>query len=170
MAWTGYNTKTNEADAPPDLLIKAWQQFDPKKDDNYNSRQFREADLPAVNGHGNARAIAKLYAGLALGGSLDGFQIIKPEALKRAVELQWFETEPVLTHNYRMGMGFTLNSPDAYMGPNLEAFGHVGAGGSTGFADPKVKLGFSYGMNRMYPTRDNGPRARRLIEATYRSL
>jgi CubicO group peptidase (beta-lactamase class C family) len=81
--------------------------------------------------------------------------------------LQWFEVEPVLTHNYRMGLGFTLHSPDAYMGPNPEAFGHVGAGGSTGFADPVAGLGFSYGMNRMYPTRDNGPRARRLIEAAY---
>ena len=47
------------------------------------------------------------------------------QSLKRAVELQWFAVEPVLTHNYRMGMGFTLNSPDAYMGPNLAAFGHV---------------------------------------------
>jgi CubicO group peptidase (beta-lactamase class C family) len=170
MAWTGYNKKTDEKDAPPDLLVKAWQQFDPAHDDSYNSRQFREADMPAVNGHGNARAIARLYAGLALGGELDGVKIIPRAALDRAVEMQWFETEPVLTHNYRMGLGFTLNSPDAFMGPNLEAFGHVGAGGSTGFADPVTKLGFSYGMNRMYPTRDNGPRARRLIEAVYSSL
>lgn len=170
VAWTGYNTKTGEENGPPDLLIKAWQQFDPAHDDNYNSRSFREADLPAVNGHGNARAIAKLYAGLALGGTLDGIRIISPEALKRATEMQWFEVEPVLTHNYRMGLGFTLNSPDAFMGPNLEAFGHVGAGGSTGFADPKTGIGFSYGMNRMYPTRDNGPRARRLIEAVYKCL
>ncbi|HMN84493.1 MAG TPA: serine hydrolase domain-containing protein [Bauldia sp.] len=170
MAWTGYNTKTGEKDAPPDLLIKAWQQFDPAHDDNYNSETFRRAELPAVNGHGNARAIARLYAALAAGGEIDGVRIIKPEALKRAVEMQWFAVEPVLTHNYRMGMGFTLNSPDAFMGPNLEAFGHVGAGGSTGFADPVAGIGFSYGMNRMYPTRDNGPRARRLIEATYRCL
>jgi CubicO group peptidase (beta-lactamase class C family) len=167
VAWTGYNTKTNEADAPPDLLIKAWQQFDPAHDDNYNSRQFRQAELPAVNGHGNARAIATLYAGLAAGGEIGGVKIIGKDALARAVTLQWFDVEPVLTHNYRMGLGFTLNSPDAYMGPNLEAFGHVGAGGSTGFADPVANLGFSYGMNRMYPTRDNGPRARRLIEAAY---
>ena len=83
MAWTGYNSKTNEKNAPPDLLIKAWQQFDPAHDDNYNSEQFRRAELPAVNGHGNARSIAKLYAGLATDGAIDGVRIIAPEALAR---------------------------------------------------------------------------------------
>ncbi|MCR4265023.1 serine hydrolase [Nitratireductor sp. ZSWI3] len=170
IPWTGYNNRTGNGDGPPELLIKAWQQFDPANDDGYNSAQFRSAQIPGVSGHGNARAIAKLYAGLALGGTLDGHQIIPQDALMRATELQWEDEEPVLTHDYRMGLGFTLNSKDAYMGPNAEAFGHVGAGGSTGFADPVAHVGFSYGMNRMYPTRDNGPRARRLIEATYASL
>jgi CubicO group peptidase (beta-lactamase class C family) len=170
IKWGGYNQKAGDSDPPPDLLVKAWQQFDPKLDDDYNSAQFREADLPAVSGHGNARAIARFYGGLALGGQLDGVKMVSPKALGRAVEMQWFAVEPVLTHHYRMGLGFTLNSPDAYMGPNESAFGHVGAGGSTGFADPDARLGFSYGMNRMFPTRDNGPRARRLIEATYRCL
>lgn len=170
IAWTGYNNRTNETDGPPDLLVKAWQQFDPANDDGYNSAQFRSAQIPCVSGHGNAPAIAKLYEGLALGGTFGGYQIIPTNALARATELQWQDMEPVLTHDYRMGLGFTLNSKDAYMGPNSEAFGHVGAGGSTGFADPVARLGFAYGMNRMYPTRDNGPRARRLIEATYASL
>lgn len=170
IAWSGYNNKTDDADAPPELLLKAWQQFDPANDDGYNSAQFRSAQIPGVSGHGNARAVAKLYAALSVGGTLDGYEVISPEALARATELQWEDVEPVLTHNYRMGLGFTLNSKDAYMGPNARAFGHVGAGGSTGFADPVARLGFSYGMNRMYPTRDNGPRARRLIEATYASL
>jgi CubicO group peptidase (beta-lactamase class C family) len=170
IAWSGYNNKTNETDAPPELLVKAWQQFDPAHDDGYNSAQFRSAQIPGVSGHGNARAVAKLYAALSLGGTVDGYEVIPSEALARATELQWEDVEPVLTHNYRMGLGFTLNSEDAYMGPNAQAFGHVGAGGSTGFADPAARLGFSYGMNRMFPTRDNGPRARRLIEATYASL
>lgn len=84
--------------------------------------------------------------------------------------MQWFAVEPILTHNYRMGMGFTLNSPDAYMGPNPEAFGHVGAGGSTGFCDPVANIAFAYGMNLMRANRDNGPRARRLLDALYASL
>lgn len=170
IAWTGYNTPTEGEDGPPELLIKAWQQFDPVNDDGYNSARFREASIPGVSGHGNARAIAKLYAALSLGGTLDGVEVISEPSLRRAVQIQWDDVEPVLTHAYRMGLGFTLNSKDAFMGPNADAFGHVGAGGSTGFADPVSRLGFSYGMNRMYPTRDNGPRARRLIAATYAAL
>lgn len=170
LKWGGYNSKTGEADAPPDMLVKAWQQFDPAQDDGYNSTQFRNAQLPAVSGHGNARAIAKLYGALSLGGEMDGVRVIDGAALARATEMQWEDTEPVLTHNYRMGLGFTLNSPDAFMGPNAAAFGHVGAGGSTGFADPVDGIGVSYAMNKMYPSRDNGPRARRLITAVYDAL
>ena len=59
---------------------------------------------------------------------------------------------------------------DAYMGPNERAFGHVGAGGATGLCDPDLHMGFSYGMNLMHPSRDNGPRARRLLDALYASL
>ncbi len=116
LKWDGYNANTGEADAPPDLLVKAWQQFDPAHDDGYNSARFRSAELPAVSGHGDARAIARLYAALAQGGTLDGADVIDPGALQRAVSLQWFEVEPVLTHHYRMGIGFTLNSPDVSIG------------------------------------------------------
>lgn len=159
LRWQGYNSQGQGADEPSSLLVQAWAQFDPA--DDWNSPAFRRSEIPGVNGHGNARAVAQIYGALCTGA------LLSAEALDRATELQWFTTEPVLSHNYRMGLGFTLNSPDAYMGPNPRAFGHVGAGGATGLCDPDLKLGFSYGMNRMHPSRDNGPRARRLLEALY---
>jgi CubicO group peptidase (beta-lactamase class C family) len=166
LKWSGYNEIGKGADGPSPMLVKAWAQFDPSRDDDYNSEQFRLAEIPGVNGHGNARAVAKLYGTLAKGGS----GLISQSGLSRATEMQWFETEPVLAHNYRMGLGFTLNSPDAYMGPNPGAFGHVGAGGSTGLCDPDAGIGFAYGMNLMRPNRDNGPRAKRLLDALYSCL
>lgn len=166
VKWAGYNEAGKGDDGPSPLLVRAWAQFDPAADDDWNSAQFRLAEIPGVNGHGNARAVATLYGRLAQrgGGLLPG------ENLARATGLQWFAVEPVLAHHYRMGMGFTLNSPDAFMGPNPDAFGHVGAGGSTGLCDPAAGIGFAYAMNLMRPNRDNGPRARRLLEALYDCL
>jgi CubicO group peptidase (beta-lactamase class C family) len=166
LKWSGYNEPGKDADGPSQLLVQAWAQFDPAQDDGYNSEQFRLAEIPGVNGHGNARAVARIYGELVRPNSL----LLAAENRERAAAQQWSATEPVLAHNYRMGLGFTLNSPDAFMGPNPRAFGHVGAGGSTGFCDPDAGVGFAYGMNLMRPNRDNGPRARRLIDALYQSL
>ena len=166
IRWAGYSERGSGHDEPSDLLIRAWAQLDPARDDDLNSEQFRMAEIPGANGHGNARAIARLYGEIAC----DGGRLISRQALRRATEMQWEATEPVLSHNYRMGLGFTLNSVDAYMGPNPNAFGHVGAGGSTGLCDPDARIGFSYGMNLMRANRDNGPRARRLLDALYSCL
>jgi CubicO group peptidase (beta-lactamase class C family) len=51
-----------------------------------------------------------------------------------------------------------------------EAFGHVGAGGSFGFADPKARMSFGYTMNRMGPGAALNDRGQSLVDATYRAL
>jgi CubicO group peptidase (beta-lactamase class C family) len=56
------------------------------------------------------------------------------------------------------------------MGPNPHTFGHPGAGGSLGFADPDAKVGFGYAMNQMSLEPLLDPRAKALIDATYASL
>ena len=50
------------------------------------------------------------------------------------------------------------------------AFGHVGAGGSIGFADPECKMSFGYSMNRMGPGILLNPRGQAVVDAAYRSL
>jgi CubicO group peptidase (beta-lactamase class C family) len=50
------------------------------------------------------------------------------------------------------------------------AFGHVGAGGSLGFADPACGLSFGYTMNRMGPGLLLNDRGQALVDATYRAL
>jgi CubicO group peptidase (beta-lactamase class C family) len=56
------------------------------------------------------------------------------------------------------------------MGPNPRAFGHHGFGGSIGMGDPDARIGFSYACNKMHARGDNGPRARRIIEAVYEAI
>jgi CubicO group peptidase (beta-lactamase class C family) len=51
-----------------------------------------------------------------------------------------------------------------------DAFGHVGAGGSIGFADAKAQMSFGYTMNRMGPGASLNDRGQSLVDATYRAL
>jgi len=75
----------------------------------------------------------------------------------------------VLLRPSRFGLGFQLTQPERALGPNDRSFGHFGAGGSLGFADPESRLAFGYVMNRSGPRWQN-PRNRALIDAIYASL
>jgi CubicO group peptidase (beta-lactamase class C family) len=75
----------------------------------------------------------------------------------------------VLLRPSRFGLGFQLTQPERRLGPNARAFGHFGAGGSLGFADPDARLAFGYVMNLAGPRWQN-PRIRALIDATYAGL
>ena len=50
------------------------------------------------------------------------------------------------------------------------AFGHVGAGGSLGFADPECRLSFGYAMNRMGTGILLNARGQTLVDAAYAAL
>jgi CubicO group peptidase (beta-lactamase class C family) len=137
-----------------------------------NHRQWRSAEIPGANGHGNARALARIYGALARGGDVDGVHVLGPEEIARCHTEQSFGADAVLLVKSRFGLGFMLSQdrPDARFGPNPRAFGHPGAGGSIGFADPDARIGFGYVMNRMGPRILLDPRAVALIEATYEAL
>ncbi|MBV1879459.1 MAG: beta-lactamase family protein [Pseudomonadales bacterium] len=134
------------------------------------SQAFRAAELAASNGHSNARSLAKIYAALSLGGTLNHTTIISSEGLKAATEVQVEDTMDLVTGTIiRRSNGFILNSDQCY-GPNADAFGHAGAGGSMAFADPGSQLGFAYTMNQMHVNSSIQPRAKQLIDAVYRCL
>ncbi len=63
-----------------------------------------------------------------------------------------------------------MSLPGSPLGPNARSFGHPGAGGSLGFADPDTKIGFGYAMNQMGSGMLLDPRAAALIDAVYASL
>ena len=135
-----------------------------------NTREWRAAEIPAANGHGNARALARLYGALARGGELDGVRVLSPEAIERATVEQASGEDEVLGLNLRTALGFVLTSADATMGPNQNAFGHSGAGGSLGFADPESGIAFGYVMNKMQANLSGDPRTIGLVEAVRQSL
>ena len=135
-----------------------------------NSRAWRGAEVPAANGHATARALAALYGGLATGGELNGYRLLTPAGIKRAYTEQANGPDLVLGVVSRWGLGFALNQPAAPLGPNPRTFGHPGAGGSIGFADPDARVGFGYAMNQMGADALIDRRAASLFNAMFAAL
>jgi CubicO group peptidase (beta-lactamase class C family) len=113
-----------------------------------NTRAWRAAEAPSTNGHGNARAVARLYAALAGDGTLDGVHVLSPEVIAMASAEQVYGDDLVLERPTRFGLGFQLTQPERRLGPGPRGFGHFGAGGSLGFADPDAHVAFGYAMNQ----------------------
>jgi CubicO group peptidase (beta-lactamase class C family) len=124
----------------------------PPGDDTVNSRAWRAAEIPAANGHATARSLARIYGALSRGGEVDGVRILEAATIERAIEPQSEGADAVLMGlPLRFGLGFMLRSPVMPLSPNARAFGHPGAGGSIGMADPDARVGFGYTMNKMQP-------------------
>ena len=134
-----------------------------------NTARWREAEVPATNGHGNARGIARIYAALANGGTIDGVQVLSRDALKVATREEVNGPDIINQRTSRFGIGFQLTQPERPLGPNGGSFGHFGAGGSLGFCDPQARIAFGYVTNDMGPRWQN-PRNRALLEAVYDCL
>jgi len=137
--------------------------------DTMNSARWREVEIASGSGHGNARGVARIYG--AATGVVDGVDLLSDAQLEAMITEQHNQIELLQDRPYHQANGVLLNTPEAvYMGPNMRSFGHHGLGGSIGFGDPDAKLGFSYCCNQMHAVGDNGPRARRLIDAVYAAL
>src|SRR5439155_8814309 len=102
-------------------------------------------------------------------GEVDDIQLLDPITVARACETQSEGPDRVLMVDSKFGLGFMLNS---VFSPMLtpRSFGHSGAGGSLGFADPEAGIGFGYVMNKMMQNLAGDPRTIGLIVAVRRSI
>src|SRR6202795_3166090 len=73
-----------------------------------NTRGWRAAEVPSTNGHGNARAVSRLYAALSDDGELDGVHILSPATVEMAIAEQVYAEDLVLQRPTRCGLGFQL--------------------------------------------------------------
>ena len=105
-----------------------------------NSPSFREAVIPAANGHGTARGVAKLFANVK--------DLVSQEVFQEAISTQVYGEDRVLRGTTHFGLGVMLFDDETPIGwPGC--FGHAGAGGSIGFYDPASDTAFAYVMNQM---------------------
>ncbi len=137
--------------------------------DVVNTSEWRRAEIPSANAHATARGVARVYSALCAGGTLDGVEIAGRDVLREAATVHSDGLDAVLDRPSRFGLGFQLPRPERAIGPNPGVFGHFGAGGSVGFADPVAGVAFGYVMNRMGP-RWHNPTNRGLIDALYSCL
>lgn len=104
-----------------------------------------DSEIPAANGVATARALARMYGAIANGGRVDGAQFLSTETATALVG------RPSLRPDHSLGipMSFHLGYHGLPFPGVLPGFGHVGLGGSLGWADPATGLGFGYVHNRL---------------------
>lgn len=142
----------------------------------YNSRAAHEAEIPAVNGITNARGLARLYAPLALDGSVDGIRVVRSESLPLMRHPQAVAAfDQVFTTHSAYTVGFSkswdnrhLDEPGVSVIFGESAFGTPGGGGSIGFADPQARMSFGYVMNSHGPNTGLNERGQSLVDTAYR--
>jgi CubicO group peptidase (beta-lactamase class C family) len=144
-----------------------------------NSRECHAAEVGGAGGISNARGLAGMYAPFACGGTLRGKSFVDGATLARMGEVAVATQEDAtLLIPSRFALGF-MKSMDNRRRPRGDrdsailssaAFGHVGAGGSIGFADPREELSFGYSMNQMGKGILLNERGQSLVDAAYRAL
>jgi len=135
--------------------------------DVWNTRALHAAEVPAAGGIGEARAVARAYA--ACIGTVDGVRIVGPEQLARATTQVTSGPNYVLMDlDIQFGLGFMVHSSLMTLG-GPKSFGHFGAGGSAGWADPEAGFAFGYVMNKMELGLAGDTRSADLINACYES-
>ncbi|MFE3557400.1 serine hydrolase domain-containing protein [Streptomyces sp. NPDC059193] len=167
MLKTRPRRNVSEAYADPQSLTRrAFAAIDPLPDEN--DPAYRAAELPASNGIGTARALARFYAA-TLGVVEDGARIFTPATTALAGKELSAGPDRVLVVNTRFGPGYMLHGPAS---PLLSpaSFGHPGRGGSLAFADPEAGIGFGYVTNAHAKSVTADPRAQALVRALRTAL
>jgi CubicO group peptidase (beta-lactamase class C family) len=137
--------------------------------DDLNARRYLEVEIPAGNGVGTARAIARAYSAFAEGGQELG---ITPATLASltAPPSDVRPLDAVVGASAWFSLGYLRPGPVQAFGTSARAFGTPGAGGSFGFADPDTRLGYAYVMNKMDFHLFDDPREKPLRDAVHRAI
>jgi CubicO group peptidase (beta-lactamase class C family) len=140
-----------------------------------DTRAAHAAELPAFGGVANARALARMYRPLATGGAplVDAEEVAVMGAITSATSVDATMLVPTRwTTGFVKSVDNRAGAPGDQDGVVLsdDAFGHVGMGGSIGFADPRARLSFGYTMNRQGMSVGLDDRGQALVDAAYEAL
>jgi CubicO group peptidase (beta-lactamase class C family) len=105
-----------------------------------NGEPWRRAEIPAVNGHATALGVARFYAGLVAGGTLDGVRLVGPDTVAAMRAGERTAHDALLGEEVTWGLGVWVDH---------DGFGMAGIGGSLGMADPDTGLAEAYITRQM---------------------
>lgn len=132
--------------------------------DMWNRPEVLRAEMPSSSGVGTARALARMYA--ATIGVVDGVRLLSAATTRAASVVHSRGLDLSIPIETCFGLGFSLPPMlPAACGPR--SFGHPGAGGATGFADPEAALTFGYVTNDLRFDPAGDARVSALVEAAY---
>jgi CubicO group peptidase (beta-lactamase class C family) len=106
---------------------------------------FLDGEIPSANGVATARSLARMYGALANGGQIDGKQYLSPELTAGLAGRPSLRPDRSMI----MPLSFHLGYHGMPIPGLLPGFGHVGLGGSLGWAIPASGLSFGFVHNRL---------------------
>ncbi len=104
-----------------------------------------DAEIPAANGVVTARALARMYGAIANGGEIDGTRFLSRELVAGLTGRRSLQPD----RNLFVPLAFHLGYHSLPIGNMMPGFGHVGLGGSVGWADPADGVAFAVVHNRL---------------------
>jgi CubicO group peptidase (beta-lactamase class C family) len=117
-----------------------------------NTSEWRRAELGAVNGHGNARSVARMLSVISRGGEVDGVRLLGPDTIDLIFREQINGVDVVLGIPLRWGVGFALPLAETISWiPDGKVCFWGGWGGSMIIMDLGRRMTISYMMNKMGP-------------------
>ncbi|MDT7798521.1 MAG: hypothetical protein QOI78_1954 [Actinomycetota bacterium] len=136
-----------------------------------NTPAWRRAELGAVNGHGNARSVARILSALALGGTVGGVRLLGPDTIGLIFEEQANGVDLGLGIPLRWGIGYGLPLRETVPWiPDGRVCFWGGWGGSMIITDLDRRLTISYMMNKMGPGIIGSDRSGTYVQAVYDAL
>jgi CubicO group peptidase (beta-lactamase class C family) len=129
---------------------------------------WRRAEIPAANGHGNARSVAAIQSVIAGRGESRGVRLLSAEGTDAIFDVQARGMDLVSGKPICFGMGYGLNNPQRPLGPRACYWG--GYGGSVIVMDQETDLTVCYVMNRLHGNADHDHRRDIILKEAFTAL
>ena len=133
----------------------------------YNKENWQIAEVPSMNGHGNARSIAKIYDIFVNDLILENNILLTKSSIKNCLTESASRIDQSLMLPIRWSKVGLILRGGWLFGQNKESFGHNAWGGSLGFADPKLGIGVAYVTNKINPSMGSDKRIINLLKKFY---
>ena len=134
----------------------------------YNNENWQTAEVPSMNGHGNARSIAKIYDIFVNDLILEKNVLLSKSSIKKCLAESINRIDESLMMPIRWSKVGLILRGGWLFGKNKESFGHNGWGGSLGFADPILGIGVAYATNKINPALASDKRIIDLLKEFYK--